>query len=91
MTEQPLLVRPRDDRSPLPALLGGAFVLLSLMTHSKFWHLCGVLYFRSESYVYLVLMVLPWFGLWLFAFLIASSAAASTRVTDTARSAPNSR
>lgn len=42
---------------------------LSLMTHSKFWKALGILYFRGESYVFLVLMILPWFGLALFASL----------------------
>lgn len=37
--------------------------LCSLMTHSKFWKLVGIRHIRGESYVYLVLMVLPLFAL----------------------------
>ncbi|PIQ83291.1 MAG: hypothetical protein COV75_08305 [Candidatus Omnitrophica bacterium CG11_big_fil_rev_8_21_14_0_20_63_9] len=37
--------------------------LCSLMMHAKFWRFLGVNFFRGESYVYLVLMVFPWFGL----------------------------
>lgn len=49
----------------LLALLG----LGSLMTHSSFWRAVGLPSFRGESYVFLVLMVLPWFALALFAYL----------------------
>ena len=43
--------------------------LLSLMTHAKFWRALGISHIKGESYVYLVLMILPWFGLSLFATL----------------------
>ena len=35
----------------------------------NFWHAIGVRYFRGESYIFLVLMVFPWLGLALFAYL----------------------
>ena len=56
-------------RHPLPALLASVLVLLSFMTHSGFWHAIGVRYVRGESYVFLVLMILPWLGLALFTYL----------------------
>ncbi len=37
--------------------------LLALLTNSSLWRAMGVRYLRGESYVYLVLMILPWFGL----------------------------
>lgn len=45
--------------------------LLGLMTNSSFWRAIGVRSIRGETYVFLVLMVLPWFGLALFAALRA--------------------
>jgi len=43
--------------------------LLSLMTHAKFWRAIGIPRIKGESYVYLVLMILPLFGLALFTYL----------------------
>lgn len=59
-------------RSPSSAILALAVGTLSLMTHSSFWKMLGVRTFRHESYVFLVLMVLPWLGLALFAYLVAA-------------------
>ena len=42
---------------------------LSLLTHSKVWRFLNVLQIRGETYVYLVLMILPWFGLCLASYL----------------------
>ncbi len=57
-------------RTHLPSLLvAGLLVVLSVMTHGSFWRAVGIHYLRNESYVYLVLMILPWFGVALFAFL----------------------
>ena len=57
---------------------------LSAMTHSGFWRALGVRYFRNESYVFLVLMVLPWLGLALFGYLAHQRRrpGASLRVAD---------
>ncbi len=63
--------RPRDTWCHWSSLLAlGAMLALSLMTHSAFWRSVGVRYFRGESYVFLVLMILPWFGLALFGYLL---------------------
>lgn len=63
----------RPPRSPWRrgALIVLSVVLLALsaMTHNTLWHALGIRSFRGESYVYLVLMVLPWLGLALFAHL----------------------
>ncbi|MBI4343601.1 MAG: DUF2029 domain-containing protein [Candidatus Omnitrophica bacterium] len=50
-------------RSPA-VIIGFALTLaLSEMTHSGFWKLVGLRYFKGESYVYLVFMILPLLGL----------------------------
>jgi len=62
--------RPRATwRDPLSLMAASAVVVLSIFTHSYFWHAIGVRYFRGESYVFLVLMALPWLGLALFVYL----------------------
>ncbi len=38
-------------------------VVFSALTHSTLWHRMGVHYFKGESYVFEVLMILPLFGL----------------------------
>ena len=38
-------------------------VVFSALTSAKVWHALGIRSFRGESYVYLVLMILPLFGL----------------------------
>ena len=48
---------------------GLATLALSAMTHSSLWKTLGIRYVRGESYVFLVLMVLPWLALALFFFL----------------------
>jgi hypothetical protein len=70
----PLAARGRVP-SALAALL---IVALSLMTHSTFWKSVGIRYLRGESYVFLVLMILPWFGLTLFAYLWRQRSRASS-------------
>ncbi len=40
-----------------------ALVMLGALTNAKLWRLLGVRHIKGESYVYLVLMILPWFGL----------------------------
>lgn len=55
-----------DPASAAFAVIGLAMVLL---THRKIWRLIGVTVWRGEAYVYLVFMVLPWFGLALMALL----------------------
>ncbi|MBI3009963.1 MAG: DUF2029 domain-containing protein [Candidatus Omnitrophica bacterium] len=61
--------RHRLWHSKIAIAFAAALILLSLMTHSSFWKAFGIRSFRTESYVFLVLMVLPWFGLVLFSFL----------------------
>jgi len=62
--------RPRATWRHGPAtIVAAALVILSTMTHSRFWKSLGIMSLRGESYVFLVLMVLPWFGLALFAYL----------------------
>jgi hypothetical protein len=48
-----------------PALACGAvaFGLCTALTHSKVWRAIGIPTFKGESYVYLVLMILPLLGL----------------------------
>mgnify|MGYP001561969165 CR=1 FL=1 len=53
----------------------GAIIILSLLTHGKVWKALGVPAFRSESYVYLVFLILPWLALALFALLLGHRAA----------------
>jgi hypothetical protein len=42
---------------------------LSVMTNSKFWKALGIRYFKGESYIYLVFMILPLLGLTLAWYL----------------------
>ena len=51
------------------ATIAGALLVLSLMTHSTFWKALGIRHIRGETYVFLVLMILPWFALALWAFV----------------------
>jgi len=51
------------------AVLACAVLALSVMTHSWFWKALGIRSWRGESYVFLVLMILPWFALALFGYL----------------------
>ena len=53
-------------RDPLSWLCVLGLICLSAMTHSGFWRAVGLSVFRGESYVFLVFMILPWFGLVLF-------------------------
>lgn len=46
-----------------------AMLVLSAMTHHAFWNAVGITRIQRESYVFLVLMVLPWFGLAVFGAL----------------------
>lgn len=64
-----LTAPPRRWRDAPDAALLALVLLGSLMTHSGFWKAINVRSFRTESYVYLVFMVLPWFGLALFGYL----------------------
>ncbi|MBI4355614.1 MAG: DUF2029 domain-containing protein [Candidatus Omnitrophica bacterium] len=58
-------------RRSLPLLATGAVAALaSLLTGSHVWRWLGVRYLRGESYVYLVVMTLPWMGLALFLHLL---------------------
>lgn len=67
----PLASQPRRSaRDPLTVMSAAAALLLSAMTHSAFWKALGIRFFRGESYVFLVLEVLPWFGLACFALLL---------------------
>ena len=47
------------------SLVTGALllVILGALTNAKLWRFLGVRAIKGESYVYLVLMILPWFGL----------------------------
>ena len=55
---------PRTACHSPPLVLGMlAMGIFSALTSAKVWHALGVRYFRGESYVYLVLMILPLFGL----------------------------
>jgi hypothetical protein len=56
-------------RRPLVTLLALAVVSFSLMTHSSFWRALGIKSFRGETYVFLVFMILPWLGVFLFTYL----------------------
>ena len=59
-----VLDRPRVTLRSAPlALSTAAIVILSALMSAKVWRLLGIRSFRSESYVYLVLMILPCFGL----------------------------
>ena len=56
--------RPQTTLRSLSLAVGAAAVVLcSLLTHAKVWHALGVRAFKGESYVYLVLMILPLLGL----------------------------
>lgn len=50
-------------------LTAGLTLLFSALTHAKFWRAMGVFHIHGESYVFLVLMILPLFGLSLAAHL----------------------
>ncbi len=55
---------PRSTWRSLPLVTGAvATSAFSLMTSAKFWRFVGVRHINGESYVYLVLMTLPLFGL----------------------------
>ncbi len=56
-------------RVPAWGITMALLLALSAMTHSSFWRFLGILYFRRESYVFLVLMILPWFSLTVFALV----------------------
>ena len=56
-------------RDPFSWVACGAVWLLSFMTHSSWWRSAGIRAYRGETYVFLVFMILPWFGLALFAYL----------------------
>lgn len=58
--------RQRDVTIPALALAAGLF---SFFTHNKFWKAIGIPYWRGEGYVFLVFMMLPWFGLALLGLL----------------------
>jgi hypothetical protein len=60
---------PRRLRHAPEAAALAVMLLCSVMTHSAFWRAIGLPSFRTETYVFLVFMVLPWFGLALFAYL----------------------
>ncbi|MBI3088500.1 MAG: DUF2029 domain-containing protein [Candidatus Omnitrophica bacterium] len=65
-----LLARPALTwRTPGLAFPAAALFLLSALTHAKFWRLAGIPHWRGESYVYLVLMILPWLGVCLAWYL----------------------
>ncbi len=64
---QPL--RPHYQVDWVSVALGSAVGGLSLLLHSKVWKAFGVFHWRSESYVFLVFMILPWCALALFALL----------------------
>jgi hypothetical protein len=49
-------------RHPSLAIGVLASLLLSGLTHHRLWHLLGIHSFKGESYVYLVLMILPLLG-----------------------------
>ena len=49
--------------------LAAAALLAVLLTHNTLWRLIGLRVWHGEAYVYLVFMVLPWFGLTLVALL----------------------
>lgn len=76
-----LLVRLATPGTRALALLqSAALLLLGAMTHGSFWRQLGVRYFRGESYVYLVLMVLPLLGL-AFLWVLASGAPLRSETT----------
>ena len=60
-------------------------VMLSVMTHSSFWKALGIRYLRGESYVFLVLMILPFFALMLFSLLLRQRALLAREVWSSAR------
>lgn len=60
-------------------------VMLSVMTHSAFWKALGVRYLRGESYVFLVLMILPFFALMLFSLLLRQRALLARKIWPSAR------
>ena len=61
------LHRHRSDLAAWLSLFG--MLILSFMTHSGFWRAIGIHAIRGETYVFMVLMILPWLGLFLFAVL----------------------
>jgi hypothetical protein len=79
------LIRPIAAPSKrLPQLLTAALLLaLSVMTHGKFWKAIGLPFLRNESYVFLVLMILPWLGLTLYGWLVYCSRTFDSSATDT--------
>ena len=81
ITTYPRLVW-RDVPSVILAALA---VMLSLMTHSSFWKALGIRYLRGESYVFLVLMILPFFALILFSLLLRQRALLAREVWSSAR------
>jgi hypothetical protein len=64
------LARGRAARRDPVALAGAALTLLcSLATHRAFWRALGIRQIRGETYVFEVVMVLPWMALVLFGWL----------------------
>lgn len=69
--------RLRDTCRHAPSMAAAVAVIgLSALTHSTVWKALGIRYFRGESYVFLVLMVLPWWALALFGYLWSRRGAA---------------
>lgn len=54
---------PARWRSPLIILSAASVGTFSLLTHAKLWRALGIAHINGESYVYLVLMILPAMGL----------------------------
>jgi hypothetical protein len=66
------LVRDSMHRRHIPVASGlcaAAAGLCSALTHKTLWRALGVLSWKSEEYIYLVLMILPLFGLSLWGLL----------------------
>ena len=61
------LQRRRID--PVSAALAAIGFLMMLLTHKPLWRAMRLMVWRGEAYVYLVFMVLPWFGVALTALL----------------------
>jgi len=78
--------QPPEACRSIPLIVSGVLAgAASALTHAKLWRWLGVASLRGESYVYLVVMTLPWMGLALFAHLWWSRACLSKNPNTTGR------